>query len=57
MYAILYWVYDNYITFIHNENGSIKLFQTLKSADNYANKSKVDDSDNLRVISVAGVDE
>ena len=53
MYMILYWVNDNYVTAVSNEDGSIKLFNTIKEADEFANKSKR--TDNLRVISIEGV--
>lgn len=52
---ILYWVDENYLTAIHNGDGSIKLFKTLDEADQYAFESKYADS--LRVISIEGVKE
>lgn len=54
MYIILWWL-DNYLTAIHNENGSIRLFKTLRQADDYADAHS--QSDNMRVCSVEGVHE
>lgn len=53
MYAILYWVNEGYVTFLHNEDGSIRLFETLDTADIYANQ--LPNSDDVRVISIEGV--
>ena len=56
MYMILWWVNDvGYLSFVANENSSIRLFETLKEADEYASKNE--DSDNMRVISIEGVSE
>ena len=48
MYAIIYWVRPDYVTFIHDIFGDIKTFKTIKEADDYAclidpkcNKAKV----------------
>ena len=59
MYMILLWKDDDdYLTHIANEDGSIKLFETLKEADNYANNLKYSiNRDNCRVISIEGVKE
>ena len=55
MYITLRWVEDNdnYLTAIKNKDGSIRLFETLKEADEYANKHKK--TDYLRVISIDAV--
>jgi hypothetical protein len=51
MYMILWWQQeDDYLTAVHNENGSIMLFETTDKADKYANKHQ--DSDNMKVISI-----
>ena len=52
MYMILYWVTDDYVTAIHNGNGSIKLFDTIKEADDYADNHH--NKDDLRVITIDG---
>jgi len=53
MYAVIQWLNnDNYLTFIKNENGSIRIF-TLEEADTYANSHP--DSDNMRVVCLDGV--
>jgi hypothetical protein len=55
MYIILWWQQeDNYLTAVHNEDGSIKLFSTLDEADKYANDRPVDSAD-MRVVSIEGV--
>lgn len=56
---ILLWIDDdNYLTYIANEDGSIKLFNRLIDADEYANGLKYPfDTDNVRVISIEGVKE
>lgn len=58
MYAVLWWkdddgLADSYLTFIKNENGSIRLFETLDEADEFVNKHEL--TDDLRVISIEGV--
>jgi len=66
MYMILKWgkktegvgkvFYDaDYLDCIKNEDGSIRLFAFLGEADNFANKRE--DSDDLRVISIEGLQE
>lgn len=56
MYMILWWVnMDNYLGYVANVDGSIKLFQTLKGADTFANKHP--NRDEMRVISIEGVKE
>jgi hypothetical protein len=53
MYVIIYWKNDdNYIDFVKNEDGSIKIFESLKEADRYANEYKIGEA---RVISLEGV--
>ena len=56
MYAILYWMMeDEYCTFIHNEDGSVRLFESIREADMYA--EKIEPNDSVRVISIEGVRE
>lgn len=55
MYMILFWVDDSYLSCIKNSNGSIRLFESIKEADDWANYSKAGES--LRVISIEGVKE
>lgn len=55
MYMILQWVDDDYLTCFFNVDNSIKLFETLKEADKFADKHP--DRDNLRVITIEGVNE
>ena len=51
MYAILLWVTDDYVTYVHNDNGSIKLFETVNEADSYA--SQVDEEgEDAKVVSL-----
>jgi len=54
MYAILWWEGD-YLTFIHNENGSIKLFSKLEEAEVYANELDPK-GERSRVISIMAED-
>lgn len=53
MYMILWWVNDDFVKTITNEDGSVRLFATLKEADAFANKHAF--KDDLRVISIEGV--
>ena len=59
MYGLLLFI-DNgereYITFIHNEDGSIKTFETLNDADAYAD-SLDPDCEHIRVVSLECVYE
>lgn len=55
MYAIIIWIANDYMTFLHNRNGSIRLYDTLKEADDYANSFPK--SDDLRVVSLESVKE
>ncbi len=59
MYACIQWLSNDdnyYITFVRNEDGSIKIFETVEQADAYANK--IDPNcENMRVISLDGVCE
>ena len=57
MYIILHWQSenDNYFTAIKNKDDSIRLFETLKEADKFANHHS--SSDDLRVINIEGVKE
>jgi len=55
-YAIIIWEKEDYVNFLKNANGSIMLFQKIKSADAYADK--IDPrGDSSRVISIEGVKE
>lgn len=57
MYLILLWLEkDEYLTCLHNEDGSIRLFEDLNSADIYANQIDPK-SESTRVISIEGVKE
>ena len=39
MYGIIYWKdNDNYIDFVKNKDGSIRIFDSIKEADRYANE-------------------
>ena len=54
MYMILKWLdEDSEVVAIENKNGSIKLFETLIEADEYANAQE--EAETLRVISIEGV--
>jgi hypothetical protein len=54
MYAIIFWYHD-YLGFIQNEDGSIKIFETLEEADEYANSKP--NWEDLKVVSLEGVKE
>ena len=54
MYIILIWMENgNYVTHVTNSNGSIRLFNSVFEADEYANGAIR--SNNMRVISMDGV--
>lgn len=53
MYAILWWTKEDYVTCISNEDGSVKLFETIREADKYANE--LANTDDVRVISIEGL--
>ncbi len=55
MYMILVWGANDFLDTVKNKDGSIKLFETLKEADNYANQ--MSNPDDVRVISIEGVKE
>ena len=55
MYMILWWMKDDYVRAIDNKNGSVKLFNTVKEADAFANKHAF--ASDLRVISIEGVQD
>jgi len=56
MYAIIYWKNDdNYVDFVKNEDGSIKIFEGLKEADRYANEYEYKIGE-ARVVSLEGVE-
>ena len=54
MYAVLIWGNDDFLTFAQNENGSVKLFDTVKEADVYID-TEVANPDDARTISIDGV--
>jgi len=50
---ILYWTdEDSFLTAIHNENGSIMLFQDVREAEEYITTQKHSAVDDLRIISI-----
>jgi len=54
MYMILWWQdQDSYLSCVHNENGSIRLFTTIEAADKFADNHKC--SADMRVTSIEGV--
>jgi hypothetical protein len=59
LYGIIYFQEGGYVTFIHNENGSIRTFTTLDAADAAANRidENEPDQDNLktRTVSLDGI--
>ena len=46
---------DSFLDSVKNKDGSIKLFETIEEADNYANT--MSNPDDARVISIEGVEE
>jgi len=61
MYAVIYWEDDNTVFPVVNEGGTLKLFESVKEADEYADtlerKKKYPYNDYCRVISIEGVRE
>ncbi len=56
MYGIIQWLdNNNFLTFIQNENGSVKIFDKLEEADKYANE--IEPNDSVRVVSLESVNE
>ena len=56
MYMILWWLdEDNYMSCVHNEDGSIRLWDTLAEADAYANEHRA--SESMRVISIEAAEQ
>ena len=56
MYMILLWKNNgDFLTHIHNHDGSIKLFTSVYEANEYLN-GRID-SEAMRVISIGGVNE
>ncbi len=53
MYMILWWVSEDFLKVIENEDSSVRLFATLEEADAFANKHAFKDA--LRVISIERV--
>ena len=54
MYMILWWSrLDDYLNCVSNIDGSIRLFESLKEADKFADESN--DSHHMRVISINAV--
>lgn len=51
MYAVIIWLTDDYVTFIRNADGSIRLFNTIAEADALAEGLA-----DTRVISIQGVE-
>lgn len=56
MYMIIDWVNDSFVESVNNPDGSIKLFNTVKEADDFADKFDPR-GDTTRVISIEGVRE
>lgn len=60
MYMILYWVTNNYLTCIQNEDGSVRLF-ALDEAERYATQTAsgsimaLGKIEGLRIISIEEV--
>jgi len=52
---IIWWKTDDEVVSINNDNGTIKLFNTLKEADAYCNDCAF--SNDMRVISIEAVKE
>ena len=51
MYMILWWKNnDNYLDYMPNDDGSIKLFETLEEADDYVENH--DCFEDMRIISI-----
>jgi len=55
MYAIIYWTDDSTVFPVLNEDGTLKLFNSLGEADDYAHE--LEPNDYYRVISIEGVKE
>jgi len=55
MYAIIYLDTDSTVFPVLNEDGTLKLFNSLREADDYANG--LEPNDYYRVISIEGVKE
>ena len=56
MFGVIKWVDDdNLVIPLTNEDGGVRLFESLAEADDYANERR--DSDRLRVVSLEGVHE
>lgn len=56
LYAIIWWITDDYVTFVVNEDGSIMTFQDLDTADDYANGAESEECP-MRVVSLEGIEE
>lgn len=51
MYAVLIWKdNDNYLTFVQNKDGTVRIFQSLQEADDFVNEHEYDN--NMEVISL-----
>jgi len=58
MYAIIYWPNDQTVKVIENKDGSLFLMETLKGADEYAEKFQQKfPGFETRVISIESVNE
>jgi len=55
MYAIIYWADDSTVFPVLNKDGTLKLFNSLREADDYANE--LEPNDYYRVVSIEGVKE
>ena len=56
MYIIIMWSEKgSIIDAVKNNDGSIRLFETIGEADNYANQ--MSNSDDARVISIEAIEE
>jgi len=56
MFAIIYWKNnDTYIDFVKNDDRSIRIFDSLKEADRYANEHEHEIGE-ARVVSLEGVE-
>jgi len=55
MYAVIYWEDDDTVFPVVNKDGTLRLFCSVKEADEYANQ--LEPNDCYRVISIEGVRE
>ena len=57
MYAIIYWVNDDTLYPVLNDDKTLKVFETLKEADAYADGLESRKIGEARTISIEGVEE